>query len=100
MKPIALFVALVFVFLGANLAYGMGGGGHHGDGRTDFLQKPGANDGSATNANCQDASRGQTDPPGDPTPAVGVSSVPEPVTLLLLGSALIGLVGLRRKARK
>jgi hypothetical protein len=36
---------------------------------------------------------------GDPT-IVGVATVPEPSTLLLLGSGVVGLIGFRRKFRK
>ena len=99
MQRIALFVLLAFVFLGGNLAYAMGGGGSHGDGRTDFMQKPGENDGSAPNACAQDTGRGTTGFSASATRLVEVS-VPEPDTLLFLGSALIGLVVLTRKVRK
>jgi len=36
----------------------------------------------------------------DPNPGGGPSSIPEPASLLLLGTGLLGLAGIRRKARK
>ena len=111
MKSIVLFVAVAFLFLGTGAAYGMGGGGSGGDGRWNFQQNHGTTGGSATNSpaqvtgtgqgtgSAQVTGSGQTALVTNATP-LGVVSIPEPVTLLLLGSGFIGLVGLRRKFRK
>jgi len=44
-----------------------------------------------------DASFSDSDPPGDPPDPV---QTPEPTTLFLVGSGLLGLAGLRRKLKK
>ncbi len=102
MKPIVLFVALAFLLLGTGLVYGMGGGGSGGDGRIGFQQTSSgngnANDGSAVNTHAQVTTGGST----GSLDAVGADPVTlyEPGILVLLGSALIGVLGLRRTFRK
>ena len=110
---------LVFMFLSADVAYGLGGGGHHGDGRWDYPPPAAPAESYAT-------------PDGEqaPAPAGGSSSsgadfsfpiieyglimvcandvmevppiqqpisVPEPVAALLLVLGTLGLAGARRK---
>jgi hypothetical protein len=100
MKLVVLFVMVAFMFVAVDVAYGLGGGGHHGDGRTDALQQVGksisdTNDSSAT---------GQNGSTGDPNSGSTLSlltvSVPEPVGLLLLGLGIIGLAGIRRRIKQ
>ena len=105
-KSMVLFVVVAFMFLAVDAAYGLGGGGHHGDGRLDFSQSGGNGNGSPTNSNAQDppnvsnCNTGCTD--NGPVLAAGPFgvSLPEPVTALLLGLGIVGLAGLRRKFRK
>jgi hypothetical protein len=79
MKVIVLCILFTMIFAGADAAYGLGGGGHHGDGRHDFSQQEGSN-----------RVIGGTEP---------TVSMPEPVAALLLGLGILGLAGLTRKLR-
>ena len=88
MKPLVLFVVVAFMFLAVDAAYGLGGGGHNGDGRQYFSQ-------SAGNGNTDGADNGSVLPASPPS-----VSVPEPVAVCLLGLGIVGLAGLRRKFRK
>ena len=38
MKSMVLFVVIAFMFLAVDAAYGLGGGGHHGDDANIFLK--------------------------------------------------------------
>jgi len=102
MKRVVLFVMVAFMFVAVDVAYGLGGGGHHGDGRTDALQQVGKSnsDTNGTSGNTQNGSNGST---GDPNSGSTLSqlavSVPEPVGLLLLGLGIIGLAGIRRRIK-
>ena len=103
MKSMMLFVVVAFMFLAADRAYGLGGGGHHRDGRIDFSRSAGNGDGSPANSNAQGApneSNGNTGGAGNGfimTASFLTVSVPEPVAVFLLGLGIVGLVGLRRK---
>jgi len=79
MKVIMLCVVASIMFVAADAAYGLGGGGHRGDGRQGFSQ--GAGNDCAIN-------REET-----------ALSLPEPVAVLLLGLGILGLAGLTRKFR-
>ncbi len=88
MKSMVLFVVIAFMFLAVDAAYGLGGGGHHGDGRLDFSQNAG-------NCNTGGADCGSVIPASPPS-----ARVLEPMAALLLGLGIVGLAGLRRKFRK
>ncbi len=115
MKVMILVVMVLALFLAADAAYAMGGGGRHGDGRSDFVQgatsggawapqdSPGqamapAGDQNLALAYAKVMGNGSSDPSGDA--ALQAVSVPEPASLLLVGCALLGLAGVRRKIRK
>ena len=105
MKLVVLFVMVAFMFVAVDVAYGLGGGGHHGDGRTDALQQVGKSnsDTNGTSGNTQNGSNGST---GDSNGSFtlnqlnGVNSVPEPLGLLLLGLGVLGLAGIRRRIKQ
>jgi hypothetical protein len=82
MRLMLLCVVVAMMFVGADAAYGLGGGGHSGDGRQDFSQ--------------QDAHNYAIDRGG---PATTPLIIPEPIAVLLLGLGIIGLAGLTRKFR-
>lgn len=106
MKSMVLFVVAAFMFLAVDHAYGMGGGGHSGDGRIDFSRSAGNGDGSPANSNAQgapNASNGNAGGAGNSFVLNGsilTVSVPEPLTVFLFGFGIVGLVGLRRKFSK
>jgi hypothetical protein len=110
MKSMVLFFVIAFMFLAVEAAYGMGGGGSHGDGRTYSLPQTVSSDGSSSNGNAETgqlgsngctggSSTGSTAGLAGPGTLLTVT-VPEPMGLLLLGTGTIGLIGLRRKFRK
>jgi hypothetical protein len=84
-----LCVMVVIMLVAAEAAYGLGGGGSHGDGRTYFSPQTVRSDGSCSNDNN-----------GIGQPGGNGYTVPEPVGLLFLGTGIMGLAGLRRKFRK
>ncbi len=95
MKVMILVVMVVALFPVADAAYALGGGGSHGDGRTDVLQ--GANTAGFSAANTA-GGNGSSDTSSDT--ALQAVRVLEPATLLLVGCALVGLAGVGRKIRK
>jgi hypothetical protein len=98
MKSMVLCVMVVIMFVAADAAYGMGGGGHHGDGRQDFSQQAGTSDCSSHNGS--NSNTGDSDNGFVITAWRTSVSVPEPMAVLLLGLGIIGLAGVRRKFRK
>ncbi len=99
MRRIAAKVMLLGLLLScscfsADIAFALGGGGHNGDGRSDYLQPAAPAAGPAP----QQTSSGSFE-------SVMLSSqlvqqtvtVPEPVLVLLLGLGLVGLAGVRRR---
>jgi hypothetical protein len=100
MKLVLLFFMAAFMFVAVDAAYGLGGGGHHGDGRLDALQQVGK-DNSDTNGSSGNTQNGSTDGPnGSLTVGLLTVSVPEPVGLLLLGLGILGLAGIRRRIKQ
>ncbi len=112
--PVVMILAL---FLAADAAYALGGGGGHGDGRMLFLQNGGTGGGTASNAPVQNGQNGSTEgTAGDAGSAIMslsdpvglnnnpqsfcVRAVPEPLGLLLLGLGVVGLAGVRRKLQR
>lgn len=94
-----LSMFLLTVLLSANMAYAMGGGGGGGGGFV--LQQPsGTGGGSQTGSGTQNGGGSSSDPGGSPgTPQDDPVSLPEPIVVLLIGSGLVGLAGLRRRFR-
>ncbi len=90
-------LAIVFVLSG-NIAFALGGGGGGGDGRLAYLQQPGVNAPDGNNEAAGGSSAGSNSYSFTGTPGT-VVSLPEPVTVLLFGSGLIVLAGLKRKFR-
>jgi hypothetical protein len=89
MKVLVVLVTVALLFFAADGAYALGGGGHHGDGRSTDMTSAGHSDGATS----QNAPNG------------GTHSIPEPTSLLLLGLGVVGLAvmsvaGIRRKFKK
>jgi hypothetical protein len=103
-KLVTLSLLLFCICLSANLAYGMGGGGHNGDGRSNFAGPTDAStDNSGTPDVRQDRAGGSWSGGADfqcVQPTGGPITLPEPMGALLLGFGIIGLVAARRKFRK
>ena len=108
-KATALGLVLFCVCLSADIAYGMGGGGSHGDGRWGSAPPTGSAGSNSGDSNGQQSQQTRTggyssggsysywdNRPGDPTPV----SMPEPVTAILLGLGVIGLATATRKLAK
>ncbi len=73
MKPLALLVVMSVMFFSTNIAYGLGGGGSHGDGRMLFLQNSGAGNGDPSNSGTKDAQTGSNWGTGDSGSGSGAS---------------------------
>ncbi len=100
-KTAVLVMLLVLFVLSANVAFALGGGGGGGDGRLYYTQPSGANTGSENTENTPGSGSSfsmSSFSVGATTPMV--VSLPEPITVLLIGSGLMMLAGLRRKFRK
>jgi hypothetical protein len=105
-KATALGLLLFCMCLFADIAYGMGGGGHHGDGRWDSPQPAAPASSNSTGSDAQQTPTGGywgwsgsadvmcSGPYGAPI------TVPEPIAALLLGLGVIGLVNMRRRFSK
>jgi len=109
-KSMALGLLFVFTFLSADIAYGLGGGGHHGDGRWGFPQPA-----TPANSNSSGFDVQQARTEGSYSGSCSASTfivqdyrpfvqepvtIPEPIAALLLGLGAIGLVSMRRKFSK
>jgi hypothetical protein len=86
MRLMLACMVVVMMFVSADAAYGLGGGGHGGDGRQDFSPQGGHD--SVTGG----------DTPAQIIPEA-IAALPEPIALLLLGLGVVGLAGLTRKLR-
>src|SRR4030042_3749375 len=91
MKMKKFIIPAILVFALTNYAYGLGRGSHHHHRGTN-------SDGSITTNNS--GGNGITFHDCNDSNDSGPVSVPEPTTILLLASGLLGLLGLRRKFKK
>ena len=118
-KATALGLLLFCICLSADVAYGLGGGGHHGDGRWDVPQPAASANSNPGTPEVQQAAGGPANHSVG-TPSWAYSSfgagfecvtigapfvqepvtIPEPIAALLLGLGAIGLVSMRRKFSK
>lgn len=86
---IAMIASMLFA---ADAAYALGGGGHRGDGRREFSHP--------AKTVLQEVSD-QNDNPGNPNnPRGPIASVPEPITVLLLGIGICLTTGFIVTKRK
>ncbi len=87
---LALLLVCALMFLGTGAAYGMGGGGSHGDGRWDY--------GTSHSTSGPDSHPGYNfDRSDDHHQGDTPVRVPEPLTLILLGSGIFGVTLLRKQ---
>jgi hypothetical protein len=94
-------ISFILVFALTSHAYGMGwlGGGHHNDNGSVVKTGGDAKSGTpGTTGNDNGGNNGINNGPNNS--GSGTHAVPEPLTMLLLGSGLIGLVALRKKFKK
>ncbi len=95
-----LFSAALFslVLLSSGTVYALGGGGSHGDGRSEYVQGGLSGAPSSSPQAAPDGDGGST-----PVRIMGFAvpvAVPEPLGLFLLGFGVVGLAGVRRKLYK
>ena len=91
MKMEKFIISAILIFALTNHAYGMGSHHHHND--------RGGNSGGSTTTDNSGGNGATLQAFNDSGDSVAVP-VPEPATIFLLGSGLIGLAWLRRKFKK
>ncbi len=94
-----LFSAALFslVLFSSGTVYALGGGGSHGDGRSEYVQ---GGPSGAPSSSPQTAPNGDTSSTLVRTMSLALPvAVPEPLGLFLLGLGVLGLAGARRFKR-
>ncbi len=99
---IAMIASVLFA---TDAAYALGGGGHTGDGRRDSSQPVNAvplavNPQAVNHVVLQDVNDQEHNPGNPNNPSVPTASVPEPITVLLLGIGICLTTGFMVRKRK
>jgi hypothetical protein len=97
MKLMLLAIVVGMMFIGTDAAYGLGGGGHKGDGRQEFSER--TPDGDRSSYNGSNDKAGGSDNNFMIDEDRPCARIPEPVAVMLLGLGTVGLAGLTRKFR-